>query len=556
MLNILAKFRAPSIGIITQFKRNISGLGMFCYQCEQTRHGKFCSVPIGVCRKKPDVAALQDMTVELGKRVATYAYLAKVLGFRDKSVDRWIIEAYFATLTNVNFDPARFGEYLKTGAEVLKKARDGYFEACTKNDMTPEAIMNGDWDITCMKQFVTYGLKGGCAYLHHAMVLGYEDQKLYEELERILYRLTKDLPLDEVINLALQTGKWNYRVMELLDKANTGKFGHPEITHVRTTPVKGKCIVVSGHDLRDLDLVLQQTEGKNINVYTHGEMLPCNAYPGLKRYKHLIGNYGTAWQRQFDEFEKFPGSILMTTNCMMPPKDSYAHRFFTRTVVGFPKIKHIKDDNMSELIEAAEKESGFTKDEPKKEIVIGFGHETAIKHMPILAEAVKKGAIKRFFVIGGCDGHELERTYYTDFAKALPKDCAIITMACGKFRFNMLDLGNIEFEGHTIPRVIDAGQCNDTYSAIRILKSLSETLEIPISDLPVSYVLSWFEQKMVAVLLTLFSMGIKMMFLGPQLPGFMPPNILNHFMTNYDMHHISDPKADMRYLFDHAHMPH
>ncbi len=575
---LTSSFKAPALRAFS-CSSCASGLGMFCYQCEQTRGGKFCSVPKGVCGKTPEVSALQEMILELGKRTATYAYLGRALGHKSVDVDRWILEAFFSTLTNVNFDPPRFGRYIEDGTKALKSAREGYFAACKSSNMTPEAVKEGDWEfkpsletlmhegrfyglekqrekadweVISTKELAQYGIKGGAAYLHHAMRLGYEDQKLYEEMERVVAKLRDDMSLDEAVKLALDVGGWNYGVMELLDRANTGTFGKQQITRVLTTPVKGKCIVVSGHDLQDMYLVLKQTEGKNINVYSHGEMLPCNAYPGLKKFKHFVGNYGGAWQRQKEEFEKFPGSILMTTNCLMGPRESYKGRLFTRAVVGWPDVPHIEGDDMSKLIADAEAEPGFKEDVlPKKEILVGFGRDTILGLAPVIIDAVKDGAIKHFFLVGGCDGHELERMYYTDFARLVPKDCVILTLACGKYRFNMMNLGEIDYKGNKIPRVLDVGQCNDSYSAIVVAKALSEAFKVPINDLPLSFVLSWFEQKAVAVFLTLLHLGVKNMLLGPNMPAFVTPSVMKVLATSYNLRRITTPEADLDYLLHH-----
>jgi len=552
-----------------------SDLGMFCFQCEQTRGGKFCTVPKGVCQKTPNVAALQDLLIEIGKRVATYSTLGAKMGYVNPTVDEWLLDAYFSTLTNVNFDPQRFEIFMQRGADALKEAREGYLSACKKANVTPETIANcnwqfrpgiealaqegrvygidkkkGDWNAVCVKELAQYGLKGGIAYLHHAMRLGYKDPKINAETARLLSDLRKDMNLDEALKSAMDVGEWNYKVIELLDKANTESYGKQEISVVRTTPVKGKCILVSGHDLRDLDEVLRQTEGRNINVYTHGEMLPCNAYPKLKKYKHLIGNYGGPWQRQKKDFEKFPGSILMTTNCLIPPSPSYAYRLFTHNSVGCPGSPHIAGEDMLPLIQAAEKEEGFLQDSPKKEITIGFARDTVLGLAPELIEGLKSKAIKHIFIIGGCDGFELGRNYYTDFAKQVPDDCLMLTMACGKYRFNMLDLGYVEIKGKRYPRVFDMGQCNDAYSGIQIAIALSKELQTPINELPLSFVLSWFEQKAVAILLTFLSFGVKNMLLGPSLPAFTPPDVLNVLSKKLGLRHISTPEADMQFLLN------
>jgi len=561
--------------ICIQQRSFASDLGMFCYQCEQTRGGKFCSIPKGVCEKTPIVSALQDLLVEVGKRVATYVNLGVKVGCENKEANRWLLDAYFATLTNVNFDPKRFEVFMKQGEEVLKQSKQEYLNACKKKNTKPEVVVNGDWQFkpgiealakegreygidkhkgdwntTCVKELAQYGVKGGMAYLHHAMRLGYESADIYAESARLLSSLRKSMKLGEALQLALDVGNWNYSVMKLLDKANTESYGKPEITAMRTTPVKGKCILVSGHDLKDLDSVLKQTEGKNINVYTHGEMLPCCAYPGFKKYKHLIGNYGGAWQKQKKEFANFPGSILMTTNCILLPTKAYAHRIFSCNSVGCPGVTHIESDDMTPLIQAALKEPGFTEDAPKKEITIGFARDTILSVAPELIDALKSGAIKHIFLVGGCDGYELGRSYYADFVKQVPKNCLILTLACGKYRFNMLDLGHVEVKGMKLPRVLDVGQCNDAYSAIEVALALSKALNKPVNDLPLSFVLSWFEQKAVAILLTLLHLGIKNMILGPNLPAFTPPDVLNVLVEKFGLRHISTPEADMKFLLN------
>ncbi len=566
-------FTRLSRSVLSCPQRRMASVGMFCFQCEQTRGGQGCRVPKGVCGKKPEVAALQDLIIELGKRMAAYATLGRSVGYTNKEADRWLLDTYFATLTNVNFDQERFAKFLKDGAEVLRATKAGYFAACQKANTVPAAVPNGDWDyktniqtlinegryygidkfkgdwdVISTKELALYGIKGATAYLHHAMLLGYEDEKLYASMERLIAKTREDMSLNEALGLALEVGAWNYQVMELLDKANTGRYGMPEITSLRVTPIKGKCILVSGHDLHDLDLVLKQTEGKGINVYTHGEMLPCNAYPGLKKYKHLIGNYGGPWQRQREDFDKFPGSILMTTNCIITPKESYASRLFTRSSVGFPGVTHLDSDDMSKVVEAAMSQPGFAKDEPKKEILAGFGRAAVLNIADVIVNAVKDGAIKHFFLVGGCDGYELDRSYYTDFAKLVPKDCVILTLACGKYRFNMLDLGTIDYKGTKIPRVLDIGQCNDAYSAIQIALALSSVFKVPINDLPLSFVLSWFEQKAVAILLTLLHLGVKNMVLGPNLPAFITPKVLQILASGYGIRPITTPADDIKRL--------
>eukprot|EP00829_Urostomides_striatus_P002998 TRINITY_DN1344_c0_g1_i1.p1 TRINITY_DN1344_c0_g1~~TRINITY_DN1344_c0_g1_i1.p1 ORF type:complete len:560 (-),score=127.10 TRINITY_DN1344_c0_g1_i1:62-1741(-) len=552
---------------------DIEEADMFCYQCEQTQDGKGCTLIKGVCGKTSPVAALQDMLIEVLKKISTYASLCRSVGIADKALDRWILEAIFSTLTNVNFDEKRFDEYLRLAAFHLKTARDRYLAECEKKKIVPKAVKNGDWeykpflttlieegrlhvlpkqdedwDIASTKNLTLFGIKGAAAYLHHAVVLGFEDEKISEDFQMIISKLITKMTFEEAIGLALKTGDLCYRVMELLDRANTQSYGTPIPTQVRMSPVKGKCILVSGHDLRDLDILLKQTKDKGVNVYTHGEMLPCNAYPKLKEYKHLVGHYGGPWQLQKTDFDKFPGAIMMTTNCIIEPKKSYADRIFTRAAVGWPGVRHIEKDDMGPVIETALKQPGFKDDAPKKEITIGFSHKSVIGMADTIVNAVKKGAIKHFFVIGGCDGTETERNYFTDFAKAIPKDCVILTCGCGKFRINYLDLGIIDFEGAKIPRLLDAGQCNDAFGAVQIAIALSKAFNCGVNDLPLSLVISWFEQKAVAVFLALLHLGMKNMILGPRLPAFVTPKLLKILVEKFNVKPIGVVQDDLKFL--------
>jgi len=542
---------------------------MFCYQCEQSAKGTGCTA-FGVCGKDPETAALQDLLVHALKGISMYAHRARQLGRADGDLDIFTIKALFATLTNVNFDAARFQQWLLQAHEQINKARALYQQAAqaagkqTENLAGPAAwIPAGDLaalesqgesvgiaqrlqthseDITGLEELCLYGLKGLAAYADHAQILGKTDDEVYAFIHEALNTLAKDdnTP-DNLLPLALRTGEVNLKVMQMLDAAHTETFGHPEPTQVRVTPIRGKAILVSGHDLKDLEELLKQTQDKNINVYTHGEMLPALAYPQLKKYKHLVGNYGGAWQDQRQEFDAFPGAILMTTNCIQKPKSTYNDRIFTAGVVGFIGVKHITDYNFEPLIQAALDEPGFAQDEPEKLITIGFAHNTVMTVAGQVIEAVKAGKIKHFFLIGGCDGARPGRNYYTDLAQQVPDDCIILTLACGKYRFNKLDFGDIE----GIPRLLDVGQCNDAYSAIQIAVALANAFDCSVNELPLSLVVSWFEQKAVAILLTLLHLGIKNVRLGPSLPAFVTPNVLNVLVDKFDLKPITTPQEDL-----------
>jgi len=543
---------------------------MFCYQCEQTAKGTGCTT-FGVCGKSPEVSDLQDLLIHITKGISMYAHRARVLGAKDPEVDSFVLEALFTTVTNVNFDEERMEWMIRRAESMRKKARNVYEEACKKAGKTPEAltgpatfelgsnrdelIRQGEgltpearaekWGelIGGLHDLVLFGLKGSAAYADHAQVLGKKDEEIYAGFHAFLDFLSREnFTEDELLSKALEVGKFNIKVMELLDAANTGSYGHPEPTRVRTTPVAGKAIVVSGHDLRDLDLLLKQTEGKGINVYTHGEMLPCLAYPGLKKYPHLVGNYGSAWQNQREEFDTFPGAILMTTNCIQKPKDSYKDRIFTTGLVAWPGVHHIgPDKDFSPVIEAALKAEGFAEDAPEHYITIGFARNAVLSAADKVIELVKSGKIRHFFLIGGCDGAKPGRNYYTEFAQAVPKDCVIITLACGKYRFNKLPFGDIE----GIPRLLDAGQCNDAYSAVKIAQALAEAFDTNINGLPLSLVLSWYEQKAVCILLSLIYLGVKNMRLGPSLPAFVKPAVLDYLSKELGLKPITTPKEDL-----------
>ncbi|MBO8154062.1 hydroxylamine reductase [Thermovirga sp.] len=544
---------------------------MFCYQCEQTAKGTGCTVA-GVCGKSPEVSDMQDLLIHITKGISMYAHRARQLGAKDHEIDTFVVEALFSTITNVNFDENRMEGLVKRAVELREKARKMYEDSCKKAGKEPEKLKGpATFDpgstkeemvakgeevtpakgaekhgevIQGMHDLILFGLKGSAAYVDHAHVLGHEDDEIYGFFHDFLNYLSSDsFKLDDLIARALDAGKWNIRVMELLDRANTGGYGDPVPTKVRITPVKGKAILVSGHDLRDLELLLQQTEGKGINIYTHGEMLPCHGYPELKKYSHLVGNYGGAWQDQQKEFDEFPGAILMTTNCIQRPKESYKHRIFTTGLVAWPGVRHIgPDKDFTPVIEAALAEEGFTEDAPEKTIMVGFGHNAVLSVAPQIIEKVKEGKIRHFFLIGGCDGAKSGRSYYTDLAKQVPKDCVILTLACGKYRFNKLDFGDIE----GIPRLLDVGQCNDAYSAVKIAQALAEAFETDINSLPLSLILSWYEQKAVCILLSLLYLGVKNMRLGPTLPAFVKPPVFEFLQKEFNLMPITTPEEDLK----------
>ncbi|MHC4231944.1 MAG: hydroxylamine reductase [Planctomycetota bacterium] len=544
---------------------------MFCYQCEQSAGGKGCT-KIGVCGKTPETAELQDLLVYASQGISMYAYRAGQLGLSDRTIDHFVTEALFTTVTNVNFDPVRLEALVARAGQILGQAKSLYSKACQENGAEAEHLTGpAQWqvpgsrnemltqaelhsivnrqnvygeDVSGLQELILYGLKGTAAYADHAKVLGVEDDSVYAFFHEAMNFLTSPLAsdVDALVAMAMKVGEVNLKVMGLLDQANTTTYGHPEPTTVRVTPIAGKAILVSGHDLKDLALLLEQTEGKGVNVYTHGEMLPCLAYPELKKYKHLVGNYGGAWQDQAKEFEAFPGSILMTTNCIQKPRDGYASRIFTTGLVAWPGVSHIgPDKDFFPVIEAALAAPGFTEDAEEKTITIGFGHNAVMGVAGAVIDAVKAGQIKHFFLIGGCDGAKPGRNYFTDLAQQVPEDCVILTLACGKYRFNKLPFGDIG----GIPRLLDIGQCNDAYSAIQIAVALADAFECGVNDLPLSMVLSWYEQKAVCILLTLLHLGIQNIKLGPSLPAFIGPNVLNVLVENFNIAPITTPEQDL-----------
>ncbi|MEJ2109167.1 MAG: hydroxylamine reductase [Acidobacteriota bacterium] len=543
---------------------------MFCYQCEQTSKGTGCD-RMGVCGKDPETSAAQDLLVYAIKGISQYAHRARTLGASDREIDLFTVEALFTATTNVNFDSARILAKVQESSKIQEKARLLYENACKSAGQAPDtlsgpaqwipassrdgllqqatqigiqaAIANHGADLAGLQELLTYGLKGVAAYTDHARILGKEDDKVYAFIHEALSYLADPNPtVDALFTLCMKCGEINLAVMEMLDAANTGAYGNPTPTSVRITPVKGKAILVSGHDLKDLAALLEQTKGTGINIYTHGEMLPAHGYPELKKYSHLAGNYGGAWQDQAKEFDAFPGSILMTTNCIQKPRDSYKNRIFTCGLVGWPGVQHIEDRNFKPLIDAALAEEGFKEDEPEKSILVGFGHNAVLGVADKVIEAVKAGQIRRFFLIGGCDGAKSGRNYYTDFAEKVPDDCVILTLACGKYRFNKLDFGDIG----GIPRLLDCGQCNDAYSAIKIAGALAEAFGCGVNDLPLSLILSWYEQKACAILLTLLHLGIQNIKLGPSLPAFVTPTVLNVLVEKFNIAPTTDAAADLQ----------
>jgi hydroxylamine reductase len=538
---------------------------MFCYQCEQTAKGKACTT-IGVCGKTGDVAALQDLLIHAVQGLSLYAIEARKCGVSTPDTGLFICEATFSTLTNVNFDADRFVALINKTVQLREGLKAKIKAAGGKSDFTEQAanftpaadlaglvkqgeavalnaVSGENPDISSLKHILLYGLKGVAAYADHARILGQEDDKVYAFIEEGLASILRtDLSLEQRINLVLKCGEINLRAMELLDAGNTGTFGHPVPTKVPLGAEKGKAILVSGHDLKDLGAILAQTEGKGIHVYTHGEMLPCHAYPELKKYAHFYGHYGTAWQNQAKEFAEFPGAIIMTTNCIQKPKDSYKDNIFTTGLVGWPGVAHIADKDFSPAIEKAIAMEGFPADSDKGSVMVGFGRNAVLGVADKVIEAVKNKAIRHFFLVAGCDGAKPGRNYYTEIVEKIPKDCVVLTLACGKFRFFDMQLGDIG----GIPRLLDVGQCNDAYSAIQIAVALASAFECGVNDLPLSMILSWYEQKAVAILLTLFYLGIQDIRLGPSLPAFITPNVLDVLVKNFNIKPISTPDEDLK----------
>ena len=540
---------------------------MFCYQCEQTAGGKGCT-KLGVCGKTPEVAALQDLLIFQIKGISCYAKEIIEQGQNvDKEIITFIENSLFTTLTNVNFDADVHVEMLKESQRIKEQLRKQvgninndtehatYNLSETRSEMLKDAKKAGimydqnlDPDIRSLRQTIIYGLKGISAYGHQARELGYYDDEADNFYVRALEATTDDsLSVEELIRWTMRTGDMSVAVMKKLDEANTTVYKNPSPHKVNVHLKKGPFIIVSGHDLKDLDMLLKQTEGKGINIYTHGEMIPSHGYPELKKYPHLVGNFGGAWQDQQKEFDNIPGCILMTTNCLMRPRDNYKDRIFTTSVVGWDGVKHIgKNENgekdFSEIINKALELGGYEEDQEPYEILVGFGHHATLSHAETIVNAVKEGKIRHFFLIGGCDGARPGRNYYTEFAKKVPDDCAILTLACGKYRFNKLKFGEVA----GLPRLLDVGQCNDAYSAVRIATALADAFDTDVNALPLSIILSWYEQKAVADLLALLSLGIKGIYLGPTLPAFLSPNVLQYLVDTFDLRPISTPDEDLK----------
>ncbi len=533
---------------------------MFCNQCEQTAKGQAC-IKLGVCGKTHEVDELQDLLVHALVGFSEVSLKAEEKGVKDREANVFLCEALFSTLTNVNFDPERIADYIRRAVEWREtlKNKAGISEVSDAARFEPAATLEGmikqgeevelkpekarDPDIFSLKLTVLYALKGIAAYAYHAAKLGKEDDEVYRFMKQALVDLYRDdLSLEDWVNRALEAGRINLRTMELLDAANTETFGHPVPTKVPLGHKAGPAILVSGHDLKDLYELLKQTEGQGIHVYTHGEMLPAHGYPELKKFKHLYGHYGTAWQNQPKEFPAFPGPIVMTTNCLMPPKESYKDRVFTLGPVGFPGVKHIPNEDFTPVIEMAKKMGGFEADSAGKEVMTGFARHAVLSVADKIIDAVKSGAIRHFFLVGGCDGAKPVRNYYTEFVEKVPRDCVVLTLACGKFRFFDKDLGDIG----GIPRLLDIGQCNDAYSAVQIALALAKAFNVDVNDLPLSLIVSWYEQKAVAILLSLLYLGIKNIRLGPSVPAFLTPNVLNFLAEKYNLRPISTPDEDLK----------
>ncbi len=542
---------------------------MFCYQCEQTFHGQGCT-DLGVCGKDETVATLQDLLIYAIKGIAMYAHRARQAGASDAAIESFVIDGLFATGTNVNFDPDRLAGLIYRAAAVRDQARQLYEHAYAgaghaiapmngpttwmpantieglvsqgKKNLISEKFLTAGPEVANLQELILYGVKGLGAYAAHAKQFGATDSAANATLLEILDFLTWPAPtLDELVAMALKAGELNFRIMQLLDRANTDAFGHPQPTKVRLYARKGKAILVSGHDLADLYEVLKQTEDKGIQVYTHGEMLPAHGYPKLKAFKHLAGNYGGGWQDQGKEFPEFPGAIVVTSNCIQEPKKNCGARMFTTGPTAWPGVRHIENNDYSPAIAAALEAPGYTDDGPDDEITVGFSHNAVLSVAGQVVDAVKAGTIRHFFLIGGCDGARPGRNYYTEFAQAVPDDCLILTLACGKYRFNKLDFGQIG----GLPRLLDLGQCNDAYSALQIATALAGAFQCGINDLPLSLVLSWYEQKAVAILLTLLHLGVRNIRIGPSLPAFITPAVLGVLQEKFNLMPITQPEEDL-----------
>jgi hydroxylamine reductase len=539
---------------------------MFCFQCEQTSQGKGCTT-YGVCGKNPEVSALQDLLIYLLRGISQLAVEGRKVGVKDEQLNLFICEAAFATVTNVNFDPDTLIEYINKAASlrdilrekvrsaggptefhgpvnlVLEETKEGLIQQGKKVGIKADPSI--DPELNSLHWLLIYGLKGVAAYTYHAYRLGKKDDKVFEFIQQgFAATLDKSLGVDDFIDLVLKCGKINIRAMELLDTGNTEAYGHPVRTQVPLGHKRGKAILVSGHDLKDLEKVLKQSEGKGIYVYTHGEMLPTHGYPELKKYPHFYGHFGTAWQNQQREFKTFPGAILMTTNCLQKPADVYTDNIFTSGPVSWPGVTHIEGDDFSPVIEKALELPGFDQDEMGKAVTVGFGRNYFLSLVNSITESVMNGHVNVFFLVAGCDGAKPGRNYYTEFVEKTPNDSLVLTLACGKFRFFDKELGEID----GIPRLIDIGQCNDAYSAVRVAQAFEEIFGTEMSDLPLFFILSWYEQKAVAILLSLFYLGVKNIRLGPTFPVFMTPKLLKRF----NVMPLKTPDEDLKAIIDYV----
>ena len=529
---------------------------MFCYQCEQTAGCTGCTGNAGVCGKSANTARLQDeltgALIGLARAAEGNEHLVT------EEMNQLVLEGLFTTVTNVNFNDETLKILIYKIENAKKKLVPNCFTcsgSCGRNDnFDMNTLWTTDEDVRSLKSLILFGIRGMAAYAYHASVLGYTDETISKFFYKALFAVgMKDWGMDELLPIVLEVGEVNLRCMELLDQANTTTYGTPVPTTVPLTIEKGPFIIITGHDLKDLQLLLEQTKDKGINIYTHGEMLPAHAYPEFKKYSHLKGNFGTAWQNQQKEFDHIPGAILYTTNCLMPVKPSYADRVFTTEVVSYPEIVHIGEEkDFTPVIEKALALGGYTKDQHMTginggiQVTTGFSHGTVLSVADQVIEAVKNGDIKHFFLVGGCDGARVGRNYYTEFVKQSPEDSIILTLACGKYRFNDLELGTIG----GLPRIMDMGQCNDAYGAIKVAIALAEAFECDVNELPLSMVLSWYEQKAVSILLTLLYLGIKNIHLGPTLPAFISSNVLNFLVENYGISPISTPEEDLKKLLN------
>ena len=557
--------------IKSKINKNKGGhtMSMFCFQCQETAKNEGCTIA-GVCGKKADTANLQDLLIFVLRGISIYGEKARELGELEKKAGLFITQSLFSTITNANFDNERFIVQIKEGLKIRGELKEKYgnkiegklhdsavwfsddVDEFHKKAAEVGVLSQKNEDVRSLRELLIIGLKGIAAYADHAAILGFEDEKIYAFIMEALVSTTKDLSVDEMVAMVMKCGEYAVNTMALLDKANTSTYGNPEITKVNLGVRNNSGILISGHDLKDMEELLKQTEGTGIDVYTHSEMLPANYYPAFKKYEHFVGNYGNSWWHQNKEFESFNGPILMTTNCIIPVKDSYKDRIFTTGMAGYPGVKHIPDreegkaKDFSEIIELAKKCDPPTEIETG-ELIGGFAHNQVLALADKIMDAVKSGAIKRFIVMAGCDGRQKGRNYYTEVAEQLPKDTIIMTAGCAKYRYNKLNLGDIE----GIPRVLDAGQCNDCYSLAVIALKLKEVFELDdINDLPISFDIAWYEQKAVAVLLALLHLGVKGIRLGPTLPAFLSPNVVKVLVDNFDIKPIGEVKTDIAAMME------